>query len=257
MKRTILAALICAIALPAGAQTPRPRPALQTPFCDPLNLIPGCRPNPDTVSLKGQTPQEIAEKIQKLFLGDFIYADALAKSTGNVVTEPCWAAWVSLLEKQQQPLIGPSITEPVAWSGMGAGFVTVAPHNLMVGQSVTLASPPAGFTAGTTYYVVMDGYTATTFELAASPGGMAIVPTGPAPGGTSLTASGQVLQRPDPGLVTSVEYVSEAVQLLQSNSSIAVACAPMAQALQKDIATLLGQILSGGALGLFKLPVVP
>lgn len=223
-------------------------------FCDPLNFIPGCKQAPAT-SLKDSSPEEIAAKIQKLFLGDFIYARALAQSTNNTVTFGCWDAWVTLLQQQQQPLIGPQITEPVTWSGNGAPFMTQAPHNLMVGQQVTLQSPPAGLTAGTTYYVIQEGYTATTFELSASPEGMAIIPTGPATGASLLTAAGHVLQRPDPGLVTSVEYVSEAVQLLQSNSPIAVKCAPMAQALQKDITTLLSNILSGGALGLFKLPI--
>ncbi|HLH96498.1 MAG TPA: hypothetical protein VKW08_15385 [Xanthobacteraceae bacterium] len=233
-----------------GRQAPAKAPVI----CDPLHLAPGCQGGAGK-DLSEFTPQEIADRIGKLALNDFVYADALAKATNNTVTEPCWAAWVKLLTQQQQPLIGPSLTEAVSWGGVGATFSTIAPHNLMVGQGVTFASPPAGIASGTTYYVTAENYTAETFEVSATVGGPAIVPTGPAAGGTSITSLGIVLQRPDPGLITNVEYLSEAVQLLQSNSPIAVACAPMAQALQKDVGNLLGQIITGGAFGLFKLPI--
>ncbi len=237
----------------AHAATSRAAPASAQPVCDPLHLIPGCQPA-SSKELSEFTPQEIADKIGKLARADFIYADALAKATNNTVTEPCWAAWVKLLTQQQQPLLGPALTETVTWSS-GPEFSTVAPHNLMVGQGVTFATPPAGITAGMTYYVIEEGYTAENFEVSATAGGPAVVPTGPAAGGISITSIAEVLQRPEPALVTNVEYLSEAVQLLQSNSPIAVACAPMAQALQKDIGNLLGQIITGGAFGLFKLPI--
>jgi hypothetical protein len=251
----------------AQGKTPVARPDLCD--LDPLKLTPGCQVTPDLISsIKNQlggasstpalnsfSPQQIADKIAALALTDFIYADALAKSTKNLITEPCWAAWVVLLTQQQAPLIGPAINETVSWSGTGAVFSTLSPHNLMVGQALTFANPPAGLVAGTTYWVIAENYTATTFEVAASATGPAIVPTAAAANGSSITSVGQIMQRPNPGLVTNVEYLSEAVQLLQSNSPIAIACAPMASALQKDVATLLSSIVTGGAFGLFKLPI--
>jgi hypothetical protein len=262
-----LSALALAWAQPARAQVKAAAAPQKPVFCDLLNLIPGCQANPDFISsVKSQlgqpsssinsfSSQQIADKIGKLALADFIYADALAKSTNNVVTQPCWAAWVKLLTQQQAPLIGPALTEQVSWPGSGAVFSTASPHNLMVGQGITFTNPPAGLNAVATYFVIAENFTADTFEVSATAGGAALVPTGPASMGTALTSAPQILQHPDPGLVTNVEYLSEAVQLLQSNSPIAVACAPMAQALQKDVANLLGQIITGGAFGLFKLPI--
>lgn len=270
---TVIAlALVCltgALLSPGAAQAQNRAPNTTTHGlpCDLLNLLPGCETTPDFISsVKNQigaptqklnefSPQQIADKIGKLALADFVYADGLAKSTKNMITEPCWASWVNLLTQQQQPIIGPALTEAVAWVGPGAAFATKSPHNLMVGQAVTFASPPAGITAGTVYYVIAENFTSDTFEVSAAIGGTGVNPTAPAAAGSSVSTQGQVLQRPDPGLVTNVEYLSEAVQLLQSNSPIAIACAPMAAALQKDIATLLSSIVTGGAFGLFKLPI--
>ncbi len=65
----------------------------------------------------------------------------------------------------------------------------------------------------------------------------------------------QPMSEPDPHVATSMERLSEAIRQLQPNSELSVACAPMASAVQKDAGTLIGAVLSGGALGLFKLPV--
>jgi hypothetical protein len=65
---------------------------------------------------------------------------------------------------------------------------------------------------------------------------------------------GQPLKEPDPHLATDVERLSEMVAQLQPRSELSVACAPMATTAQKDAATLIGAVLSGGAMGLFKLP---
>jgi hypothetical protein len=65
---------------------------------------------------------------------------------------------------------------------------------------------------------------------------------------------GQPLQEPDPHLATDVERLSEMIHQLLPNSELSVACAPMASAAQKDAGTLIGAVLNGGALGLFKLP---
>lgn len=68
-------------------------------------------------------------------------------------------------------------------------------------------------------------------------------------------ASGNPIAEPDPHLITDAERLSEAIQQLQPNSTLSIACAPAATAVQKDAATLISQILGGSALGLFKLPI--
>jgi hypothetical protein len=65
---------------------------------------------------------------------------------------------------------------------------------------------------------------------------------------------GQPLKAPDPHLATDIELLSEIIRQLQPNSELSVGCAPMGSAAQKDAATLIGAVLSGGALGMFKLP---
>jgi hypothetical protein len=65
---------------------------------------------------------------------------------------------------------------------------------------------------------------------------------------------GQPLREPDPHLATDMERLSEMIHQLLPNSELSVACAPMASAAQKDAGTLIGAVLNGGALGLFKLP---
>jgi hypothetical protein len=65
---------------------------------------------------------------------------------------------------------------------------------------------------------------------------------------------GQPLKEPDPHLATDIERLSEMVAQMQPRSELSIACAPMATTAQKDAATLIGAVLSGGALGLFKLP---
>jgi hypothetical protein len=80
-----------------------------------------------------------------------------------------------------------------------------------------------------------------------------------APGATAPTPNacpaGQApLSRPDPHVITTAELASELINELQPNSDLSIACAPTLQASQRNIATLVGAVLSGGALGLFKLP---
>jgi hypothetical protein len=67
-------------------------------------------------------------------------------------------------------------------------------------------------------------------------------------------AAGNALTKPDPHAVTDAELASELINQLQPNSDLSIACAPTLQASQRNIATLVGAVLSGGALGLFKLP---
>jgi hypothetical protein len=67
-------------------------------------------------------------------------------------------------------------------------------------------------------------------------------------------AAGKELTRPEPHLVVDAELASELINQLQPNSDLSIACAPTLQASQRNISTLVGAVLSGGALGLFKLP---
>jgi hypothetical protein len=66
--------------------------------------------------------------------------------------------------------------------------------------------------------------------------------------------AGAALTEPPVHLATDIERLSEIIRQMQPNSEMSVACAPMAQAAQKDVGVLIGSVLSGGALGLFKLP---
>jgi hypothetical protein len=75
--------------------------------------------------------------------------------------------------------------------------------------------------------------------------------------GAAQPASPQALTMPNPHLIVVLERTSELIQQLQPNSTISLGCAPLATAAQKDIATLVGTVLSGGAVGLLKLPIVP
>ena len=67
-------------------------------------------------------------------------------------------------------------------------------------------------------------------------------------------AAGNPLTKPDPHLITDAELASELINQLQPNSDLSIACAPTLQASQRNISTLVGAVLSGGTLGLFKLP---
>jgi hypothetical protein len=65
---------------------------------------------------------------------------------------------------------------------------------------------------------------------------------------------GNDLTEPPVHIATDIERLSEMIRQMQPNSELSVACAPMAQAAQKDVGVLIGAVLSGGAMGLFKLP---
>lgn len=119
---------------------------------------------------------DLVGKLGKLALPDFQYALAMSKATGNVVSTPCWQAWVDLITAQQKPLLG---------------------------------------------------------------------------------ADGQPITEPDPHLATSIEKISELLAALRPDSTLSTGCAALAAAAGKDAAALIGGILSGGALGLFKLPIIP
>jgi hypothetical protein len=170
MKRLALAFLLCAMAAPAYAQTRKPLTG--DPIRDIGNAINGQKEAVQTRASQGEL--DLVDKLQKLSLPDFQYALALAKATNNVVSVPCWQAWVDLLTAQQTG--------------------------------------------------VKD-------------------------------AAGQPMTVPDPHVITDVERLSELLANLRPDSPISTSCAALAGAAGKDAANLIGGIMSGGALGLFKLPI--
>lgn len=73
----------------------------------------------------------------------------------------------------------------------------------------------------------------------------------------SLGPDGQPLPLPDPHIITAIERISELLSILRPDSKISLACVQIANVAGKDVGTVITGILSGGALGLFKLPIVP
>ncbi len=71
----------------------------------------------------------------------------------------------------------------------------------------------------------------------------------------ALGADGQPLPLPDPHIITGIERISELLAILRPDSKISLACVQIANVAGKDAATVLAGIMSGGALGLFKLPI--
>lgn len=171
-----LAALWLGCAWPAHAQTRQPVRAPLTG--DPIHDIGNAIKSGQQQSAKeaNETTADLVERLNKLALPDFEYAFAMAKATNNVVSAPCWQAWVDMISAQQKPL---------------------------------------------------------------------------------TDAAGQQLSEPDPHLITNIERISELLAALRPDSPLSTSCAALAGAANRDVATLISGILSGGALGLFKLPVIP
>ena len=67
--------------------------------------------------------------------------------------------------------------------------------------------------------------------------------------------AGNALTLPDPHFFVVAERASEFINQLQPNSKLSIACAATLQASQRSIGQLIGAVLGGGALGLFKLPI--
>lgn len=84
-----------------------------------------------------------------------------------------------------------SVVATVTISIASPGLVTWSNHGLAAGASVvfsTTGALPSGLTAGTTYYVLSSGLTSSAFQIAATPGGTAIVTTGTQSGAHTATA---------------------------------------------------------------------
>jgi hypothetical protein len=182
MRKIIIALALTLAIAPALAQTKRtpapeaaaavPRP----PLCDPLNLIPGCR-NPDgSVNQKssvGNPFDNLTDDVLRKILADVTYAKALAKTSGNDVTLPCWTAWVDLVTSQTQAL---------------------------------------------------------------------------------KDDAGNVLSLPEPHFFVAAERASEFINQIQPNSKLYIGCSAALNQSRMAIGQLISAVLSGGALGLFKLP---
>jgi hypothetical protein len=69
-----------------------------------------------------------------------------------------------------------------------------------------------------------------------------------------VDGKGTALTLPDPHVFVAAERASEFINQLQPNSDLSIACAATLQASSRSIGQLIGAVLSGGALGLFKLP---
>lgn len=67
--------------------------------------------------------------------------------------------------------------------------------------------------------------------------------------------AGKVLALPEPHVITFIEKQSQLLRQLQPDSDVSLGCSSMAQALKKDILSLVGGIMSGGVLGVLKLPI--
>lgn len=180
-----IAALLLATG-PAPAQSKRAAPAPaetalalpKPPLCDPLNLIPGCRNADGSINRKssvaGNPFENLSDDLLKQILADVTYAQALAKASGNKVTQPCWDAWVTLVTAQTQPIKDPQ---------------------------------------------------------------------------------GNPLPVPDPHFFVAAERASEFINQIQPNSDLNIGCGAALNASRMAIGQLISAVLSGGALGLFKLPV--
>jgi len=105
-------AMLLGLLLPAAAQAQasRAKPT-GNPIVDIGNAIKGQQQQ--AVTDQNQVIEDVVSKLQKLALPDFQYALAMSKATNNVVSTPCWQAWVDLLTAQQKPLMGPDGTTPL------------------------------------------------------------------------------------------------------------------------------------------------
>ena len=106
----LAAGLVLLLAASASAQVPRRQPT-GNPIVDIGNAIKG--EQQQSTAARNASTEDLVGKLGKLALPDFEFALAMSKATNNVVSTPCWQAWVDLLSAQQKPLIGTD-GQPVA-----------------------------------------------------------------------------------------------------------------------------------------------
>lgn len=68
-------------------------------------------------------------------------------------------------------------------------------------------------------------------------------------------AQGNILALPDPHFFVLAERASEFINEIQPNSDLNIGCGAALNASKMAIGQLIGQVLAGGALGLFKMPL--
>lgn len=185
--------ILLALASPAFAQTHGPR-LTGNPIAD--IQAASADKKVQAQANANHSVEDLVSAIQKLALPDFQYALAMSKATKNVVSTPCWQAWVDLITAQQSPLMGPDVPQLDA-----------------NGKPVLDAT------------------------------------------GKTVMVPGAPLVEPDPHVITAIEQISELLANLRPDSTLSTSCAALAAAAGKDAQALIAGVLSGGALGLFKLPI--
>jgi hypothetical protein len=108
----LAAGLVLLLSASASAQALRRQPT-GNPIVDIGNAIKGDQQQ--STAARAASTEDLVAKLGKLALPDFEFALAMSKATNNVVSTPCWQAWVDLLSAQQKPLLGADgkpLTEP-------------------------------------------------------------------------------------------------------------------------------------------------
>jgi hypothetical protein len=104
------------------------------------------------------------------------------------------SAQVQVTEGRATQTVAQTLT---SFTQANPGVFTLANHGLSINQPVVFTSAqstlPTLIVSGTTYYVVAGGFTSSTFELAATPGGTAINTTAGSPSGTVTFSSTSLL----------------------------------------------------------------
>lgn len=96
----------------AYAQTRAPAPrATGNPIADIGTAIAAQKQT--AAATRNADTEDLVAKLGKLALPDFQFALAMSKATNNVVSTPCWEAWVTLLTAQQKPLLAADGTTPI------------------------------------------------------------------------------------------------------------------------------------------------
>lgn len=120
----------------------------------------------------------------------------------------------------------PDVSAPVTISIASPGVVTWAAHGRAIGQAVSFQSTgalPTGLVAGTTYYILATGFTTGAFQVAATPGGTAIVTTGTQSGIHTATVDPAPSLRKFVGLVMTAQETAGAANTIRNlNSTVEI-----------------------------------
>lgn len=104
---------------------------------------------------------------------------AAAEENGSYAFKIEWSANAGLVDTATITIDTPGVVTVAAGHGLEAGAAVVF---------TTTGALPTGLTAGTTYYVLASGLTATTFQVAATAGGTAIDTSSTQSGTHTVTA---------------------------------------------------------------------